>query len=58
LACFEPGVYCWGFAGLVVGLVGLARASLYTRTREKMCVDFGFSTYLIPGLLALQKAHQ
>jgi hypothetical protein len=40
------------------GWVCGARASVfYTRTREEMCVDFGFSTYLIPGLLVPEGVH-
>jgi hypothetical protein len=60
LVCFESSGLCWGFVGLVVGLVGLARASerlLHARMREELCVDFGFSTYPIPGLLVPQGVH-
>ena len=60
MACFGAWCFLLGLrrSGGWVGLVRLARASFYARTREEMCADFGFSTYLIPGLLVPQEAHQ
>jgi len=58
LACFEPGVFVEASSAWLGRACGARASVLYARTREEMCVDFGFSTYPTPDLLAPQEAHQ